>query len=157
MAITQARMNTKLSKIIILYASLLCLSMGCQKLSSLDVPETVRTVFAKDYPNAKFSTWDKETFEGKVVYEAEGVNVGTITRNVMYSPEGQVVQTEDSMPVADVPASITSAVNQQYPQATIASAEKRTHAGTVEYALKLKGAAVKMVVVDSVAKIISTK
>jgi hypothetical protein len=39
----------------------------------------------------------------------------------------------------------------------IKSAEKRTHAQTIEYALRLNGATVKMVVLDSDAKIISTK
>jgi hypothetical protein len=157
MTIKQAQMSTKITQIIILYASILGSCIGCQKLSSLDVPEEVRSAFAKGYPNAKFSTWDKETFEGHVVCEAEGVIVGKISRNVMYSPEGNVVQVEDTMPVADLPALITSAVSKEYPQAVIKSAEKRTHAEMVEYALKLRGATVKMVVVDRDGKIISTK
>jgi hypothetical protein len=147
----------KIVQVVILYVSIFCLCSGCQKLSALDVPATVRSAFAKDYPNAKFSTWDKETFEGKIVYEAEGVVVGNTSRNVMYSPEGNVVQVEDAIPFSAVPASITGAVSKQFPNAEIKSAEKRTHGEKVEYALKLKGATVKMVVVDSDAKIISTK
>jgi len=157
MTIKQAQMNMKITRAVILYASILCLCVGCQKFSALGVPEAARNAFAKDYPNAKFRTWDKETFEGSVVYEAEGVSVGKISRNVMYSPEGRVVQIEDTMPVAEVPAPIVNAVSKEYPGAVIKSAEKRTHAQTVEYALKLKGATVKMVVLDSDGKIISTK
>jgi hypothetical protein len=150
-------MDLRITTVLFLCAVILCFCISCQKLSALNVPEAVRTAFAKDYPNAKFSTWDKETFEGKVVYEAEGVSVGNISRNVMYSPEGRVVQIEDTMPVADVPATVTSAVTKQYPDGVIRSAEKRTHAQTVEYALKLKGASVKMAVVSSDGRIISTK
>jgi hypothetical protein len=154
--IKQERINTKIRQVVIC-ASILCLCVGCQKYSARDVPDTVRNAFAKDYPNAKFSTWDKETFEGSAVYEAEDVSVGNTTRNVMYSPEGQVVQTEDTIPVSDVPSSIISAVSKQFPGAAIKSAEKRTHAQTIEYALRLNGATVKMVVLDSDGKIISTK
>jgi hypothetical protein len=156
MAIKQAWINVKITQVVI-YASILCLCVGCQKFSARNVPETVRNTFAKDYPNAKFSTWDKETFEGSVVYEAEGVSVGNTSRNVMYSPEGQVVQIEDTIPVSDVPDSITSVVSKQFPGAAIKSAEKRTHAQTVEYAVRLNGATVTMVVVNSDGKIISTK
>src|SRR5260370_34880688 len=103
MTIKQAQMSTKITQIIILYASILGSCVGCQKLSSLDVPQEVRSAFAKGYPNAKFSTWDKETFEGNLVYEAEGVIVGKISRNVTYAPEGTVVRVERPVPVACLP------------------------------------------------------
>jgi len=128
-----------------------------QKVSSRDVPEAVRTALAKTYPNAKVSNWDKEIFEGKVVYEAEGVTDGKTNRNVMYSPDGKVVQIEETVPVTDLPASITGPVGKQYPKAAIQSAEKKVRGETVEYVLRLKGAAVKKVVVDSEGKITSTK
>jgi hypothetical protein len=75
----------------------------------------------------------------------------------MYSADGNVVQIEETVPVADLPTSINGAVSKQYPKATIQSAEKRTHAETVEYVLKLKGATAKTVVLDSDGKIIRTK
>jgi hypothetical protein len=151
----------KIKQSVILVLGMLCFSVALrgqdQKVSSRDVPEPVRTALAKTYPNAKVSNWDKEIFEGKVVYEAEGVTDGKITRNIMYSPEGKVVQAEETVPVTDLPASITGTVSKQYPKAAIQSAEKRMHGETVEYVLRLKGAAVKKVVVDSDAKIVSTK
>ena len=95
--------------------------------------------------------------ENEVVYEAEGVTDGKINRTIMNSPDRNVAQIEETMPVADLPASVTSAVSKQYPKAAIQSAEKRTHAETVEYVLKLKGVTVKKVVVDSDGKIIRAK
>ena len=140
---------------------MLCFCVGLhgqeQKVSSRDVPEAVRTAFAKAYPAAKVGNWDKEIFEGKVVYEAEGVTDGKIIRNVMYSPDGNVVQVEETVPIADLSASIIGAVSKQYPKAEIQSAEKKTHGETVEYVLKLKGATVKKVVVDTDGRIIRTK
>ena len=151
----------KIKQSLILALGMLCFCVGLrgqeQKISSRDVPEAVRTALAKTYPNAKVSNWDKEIFERKVVYEAEGVTDGKINRNVMYSADGTVVQTEETMPVADLPAPITSAISKQYPKAGIQSAEKRMHAETVEYVLKLKNATVKKVVVDSDGKILRTK
>ncbi|MHB8609626.1 MAG: DUF3794 domain-containing protein [Candidatus Acidiferrales bacterium] len=151
----------KIKQSVILALGMLCFCVGLhsqdQKVSSRDVPEAVRSALAKTYPNAKVSNWDKEIFEGKVVYEAEGATDGKVNRNVMYSPDGNVVQIEETVPVSDLPAAITAPVNKQYPKGAIQSAEKRVHGETVEYVLRLKGAAVKKVVLDSEGKIISTK
>lgn len=151
----------KIKQPVILALGMLCFCVGLrgqeQKVSSRDVPEAVRTAFAKAYPTAKIGNWDKEIKDGKVVYEAEGVTDGKIIRNVMYSADGNEVQIEETVPVADLPSSIGLAISKQYPKAAIQSAEKRTHAETVEYVLKLKGAPVRKVVVDSEGKIISTK
>ena len=151
----------KIKQSVILALGMLCLCLGLrgqeQKVSSRDVPEAVRTAFAKAYPTAKVGNWDKEIKDGKVVYEAEGVTDGKISRNVMYSADGNVVQIEETMPVTDLPVSITGPVSKQYPKAVIQSAERRMHGESVEYVLKLKGATIKKVVVDSEGKIISTK
>jgi hypothetical protein len=123
-----------------------------EKLSSHDVPEAVRTAFAKAYPTAKARSWDKEIHDGTVVYSVYQIN-----RNIMYTVDGTVVQIEETMPVADVPASISGAVTTQYPKAVIQSAERLTHGDTVEYVLKLKGAPVKTAVIDKGGKIVRTK
>jgi hypothetical protein len=154
-------LTMKIKQSVILALGMLCFCVGLrgqeQKVSSRDVPEAVRTAFAKAYPTAKVGNWDKEIKDGKVVYEAEDVTDGKIRRNVMYSADGNVVQIEETVPVADLPTSINGAVSKQYPKAAIQSAEKRTHAETVEYVLKLKGATAKTVVLDSDGKIIRTK
>jgi hypothetical protein len=150
----------KIKQSVIFALGMLCFCIGLrgqeQKISSRDLPEAVRVAFAKAYPTAKVGNWDKETFQGKVVYEAEGVTEGKVIRNVMYSAEGDLVQVEETTLVTDLPASITGAISKQYPKAVIASAEKKTHGETVEYVLKLKGARVKKAVVDNDGKIIRT-
>ena len=151
----------KIEQSVILVLGMLCYCVALrgqeQKVSSRDVPEVVRSAFAKTYPNAKVRNWDKEIKDGKVVYEAENVTDGKISRNVMYFPDGKIVQIEETMLVADLPISITGAVSKQYPKAVIQSAEKRTHAETVEYVLKLKDATAKTIILDSEGKIIRTK
>lgn len=151
----------KIKQSVILALGMLCFCIGLrgqeQKISSRDVPEAVRTALAKTYPNAKVRNWDKEIQDGKIVYEAEGVTDGNIIRNVMYSPEGNLVQVEETVPVADLPASITDAVSKQYPKAVIQSAEKKTHGETGEYVLKLKGATAKKIIVNTDGKTIRTK
>jgi hypothetical protein len=82
-----------------------------------------------------------------VVYEAETED-GKINRNVMYSPEGKVVQIEETVPIPDLAPVISESVTKEYPNAIITSAEKLTHGDKVEYKLNLKNAAKKRVIVD---------
>jgi hypothetical protein len=52
-----------------------CLTAGTaradEKISARDVPEVVRKAFASAYPTAKVNKWEKETKNGKPVFEAE--------------------------------------------------------------------------------------
>jgi hypothetical protein len=149
----------KITKSIVLGLAILCccglLAGQEKKLSESEVPEAVLHAFAKTYPNAKVRNWDKEIRDGKVLYEAEGVTDGNVTRSIMYSPDGKVVLIKETMAVADLPASITGMVSKQFPGAVIQAAQKRTHDETVEYVLLLEGVATKRIVVDSSGKITS--
>jgi hypothetical protein len=68
-----------------------------------------------------------------------------------------ILPTEETVPVRDLPAAISGPISKQYPKAPIQSTEKRVHGEAVEYIRKLKGAAVKKVVVNAEGKIICTK
>jgi hypothetical protein len=131
-------------------AAILCFSVGLtradEKISSRDVPEIIRKAFASAYPTAKVIKWEKESKDGRPVFEAE-TSDGKVNRNVMYSPDGTLVQIEETMAVADLPAAVTSTVQKEYPKAVIASAEKVTQGDSVEYKLSLKNAGRKRLVI----------
>ena len=139
----------------------LCCAVGLQgqeaKISSRDVPEAVRTAFAKAFPTAKVKNWDKEVKDGQIVYEAEGIADGKISRSIMYAADGTLVQSSETVAVTDLPAPITEAISKQYAKAVIQSADKTTHGDTVEYVLKLKRAPVRVAYLDPSGKIIRTK
>jgi hypothetical protein len=65
----------------------------------------------------------------------------------MYSPDGKVVQLEETVAPVDLPPAITSAVQKENPNAVISSAEKATEGDAVQYKLTLKNAARKRIVV----------
>lgn len=139
----------KTTQCVAIAAAILCLAPGVrgqdEKVSSRDVPEVVRKAFANAYPTATVKNWDKEKFEGKPVYEAESTD-GKVNRNVMYSPDGKVVQIEETMQVSELAVAITDAVKKESPNAVISSAEKVTHGDAVEYKLSLKNASKKRLV-----------
>ena len=117
----------------------------------------MRFAFAKAFPTAKVKNWDKEVKDGKIVYEAEGITDGKISRSIMYAADGTLVQSSEAVSVTELPSPITDAINKQYARATIQSADKTTHGETGEYVLKLKGAPVHMAVLETDGKIIRTK
>lgn len=125
----------------------ICCTVSAQEteISRRDVPTAVLAAFEKAYPNAKVLEWEKEIHSGKLYYEAETVD-GKVPRNILYSPDGVVAQVEEKIAANEIPAAVTESVKRQYPNASIRSAEKVTRNGTAEYALGLKGANQKKIV-----------
>jgi hypothetical protein len=82
----------------------------------------------------------KETENGKAVYEVESVDKG-MNRDLIYNPDGTVVECEEQISPADLPAPVAAALKQLYPKATITKAEKLMKGQTLQYEMALKGAA----------------
>jgi hypothetical protein len=141
------RMSLKLYLIV---ATLACAAAAVwaqeTEVAKKDVPPPVLAAFNKEYPNAKVLEWEKEIHSGKQYYEAETVD-GKVARNVMYTPDGRLVLTEEKITVNEVPAAVTDSVRKQFPKALITGAKKYAGDGGVEYALDLKGANQKRVVI----------
>lgn len=124
------------------------------EISRRDVPPAVLSAFNKDYPNAKVLEWEKEIHGGRLYYEAETVD-GKVARDIMYSPDGSTAQVEEKVAPRDLPQAVTDAVKQQYPNATIRSANKVTHLGVTEYALSMSGASPSKLVLSSDGTVVS--
>ncbi len=111
---------------------------------AVQLPAAVTTAFKKAYPNATIRGTSKETEDGKTLYEVESVENGK-ARDFLYSPDGTVIEVEEEMNAADLPAPVAAGVKKLYPTATVAVAEKQTRGTTVQYELKIMGAAKKSV------------
>jgi hypothetical protein len=108
--------------------------------AKVQLPAAVTDAFKKAYPDAVIKNTGKEVENGKTVYEVESVDKG-MNRDLIYSPDGTVVELEEQINPADLPAPVTAALKQLYPKATVTKAEKLMKDGAVQYEMALKGAA----------------
>lgn len=126
------------------------------KITGKDLPAAVRTAFEKQYPGAKILGLSKEVENGATLYEVESIHNGR-NRDVLYKSSGEVVVVEETLPMAEIPAAVQSALKAQFPKAQAVKAEKLTTGSTVEYEFQLKGAAKKEVRFSSAGKLLASE
>lgn len=135
----------------------LCLSLAVtaqeQKVNQKDVPAPALAAATKAYPKAKVKVWEKETKDGKTLYEV------TMTENhaewqVVFEADGAFVAREEVVPVASLPVAVRDAVKAKYPKANLYSAEKITRSTETEYEVGLKNAPKKEIVLTSTGKVL---
>src|SRR6202162_4837882 len=107
-----------------------------QDLKSKDVPESVKTAFAKKYPDAKKVSWEKE----KGNYEANWGGKSGEDSSVTFTPSAIFVEIVVAIPVSQLPPGVAPYVNKQYKGAKIREAGKVTDAaGRHMYEAEIKG------------------
>jgi uncharacterized membrane protein YkoI len=117
-----------------LAVSMLSISAFAQekKVTARQVPAAVIAAFKTAYPNATIRGYAREKENGKVYYEIES-REGTMTRDVLYNPDGTVAEVEESIAASDLPADAQEAIHKQYPGAVISKAERTTAGDKVSY------------------------
>lgn len=105
------------------------------------LPAPVVAAFRTSYPNATIKNVAKETENGRTVWEVESVD-NNLTRDIVYNPDGTIVDMEEEVAIASLPAAVTDAVKAKHSKATITKAEKTTAGQKTWFELTLKGAAV---------------
>jgi hypothetical protein len=120
------------------------------------VPAPILAAFKAAYPHATIKTAAEEKENGKVVWEVESTENG-LGRDLVYTPDGTVVEIEEEVPSALLPAPVTAAVKAQYPSARIVKGEKVTRGATVTYELQLAGAAKKSIELTPEGKPVASK
>jgi hypothetical protein len=121
-----------LSIVCMLVGAFLIISFADEKLAKKDVPSAVVAAFEKAYPKATVRGYGKEKENGKTFYEVES-SEGTISRDVLFTPEGKIVEVEESMPPSELPQAISKAFLGKFPKATITKAEKIMHDNKTGY------------------------
>jgi hypothetical protein len=117
------------------------------------LPAPILAAFRTSYPNATIKRAAKETENGKTVWEVESVDSG-LARDLVYNPDGTVVEFEEQVEPASLPAAVSAALKAKYPKATITKAEKLMKGTALTYEIALKGAAVKSVEITPEGKIV---
>jgi hypothetical protein len=107
-----------------------------QGLKSKDVPESVKTVFAKKYPDAKKVSWEKE----KGNYEANWGGKSGEDSSVTFTPSAHFVEIVVAIPISQLPTAVAPYISKNYKGATIREAGKVTDAaGRHMYEAEIKG------------------
>jgi uncharacterized membrane protein YkoI len=119
-----------------------------KKIQKKDVPPAVLSAFTRAYPKAVIKGTSTEKEEGKTCYEIESVE-GTTTRDILYSADGTVVETEEGLALSDLPEAVAKSAAKEFPGAKITRAERSTHGDKVAYELRIMtGKKAKEVVFD---------
>lgn len=101
-------------------------------------PGPVADTVAKAHPGARVLSCKKEMEKGKPQYEVKLNSKGT-RLELDVSPAGEILQTEEKVPLSSVPVPVLSAFAARYPKAKPSRAEKQTKAdGQVTYELAFR-------------------
>jgi hypothetical protein len=119
-------------------------------------PAPILAAFEAAYPHATIRSAAAEKENGHVVWELESTENG-LGRDLLYTPDGTVVEIEEEVPGAQLPAPVTAAVKARYPSARIVKGERVTRGATVTYELALAGAARKSIELTSEGKPVASK
>lgn len=123
-----------MNKLILISAVLFCtLRTEAQSIKERDVPPAVMTSFSALHPNASKVKWENEDgmYEGSFLTDKKETSL-------LFSRDGVLVQTENEIALAELPAGIVEYVSKQHPGATIEEASKLTDIyGVVNYEVEV--------------------
>ena len=106
-----------------------------------DCPAAVGAAIAKAFPKSTVAGCKLEREHGHDQYEVRVTKAGGAKAEVDVTPDGKIVQVEEKIALADVPAAVTKAFAAKYPKAKIDGAEKQTSsANEVSYELAFAAA-----------------
>lgn len=88
-----------------------------------DLPQAVREAFTQAYPKAEDVEIDQEAHFGTTLYEIEFKKDGQEYEQ-LYGEDGTLMGSEIEIDLKDLPETVTNAIRQEYPNATIKEAEK---------------------------------
>lgn len=123
-----------MNKLILISAILVCtLRAEAQSIKERDVPAPVMTSFSQMQPNASKVKWENEDgmYEGSFLTNKKETSL-------LFSRDGILVQTENEITLAELPAGVLDYVSKQYPSAKIEEANKVTGIkGAVSYEVEV--------------------
>lgn len=103
-----------------------------------DVPAAVLSAFSKAWPAATIVAFAEETKDGRAYFEIESRD-GKVARDVLLAPDGSIVEVEEVVPVAALPAAVVEAARALGKRVVIRKAERVTRGKVVTYSLELTG------------------
>ncbi len=128
-----------------------------ERLGKKDVPAPVLQAFQKAYPGATVKGYGKEVEKGKTCFEIESVEGGK-TRDLLYLPDGTVVEIEEGVAESELPAAVKGAIASKHPGGRIEKAERNTRGAAVQYDVRIAAGKGRIEMsVDPAGKVLSEK
>jgi len=87
------------------------------------LPGVIKEAVQKRFPDAKLVGAEKETEDGKTVFDVSIKN-GEQKYSVDVTPEGKIVGYEKAIDAKDMPKAVSHAFNAKYPNATVKAVEE---------------------------------
>ena len=107
------------------------------KPSKTVAPKAIADSFHQAYPHATILNVSKEREKGRTIYEVESRD-GATHRDLLYSIDGRVIEAEETIPVAELPPAVRSALATAAPGATILRTERVTREGSTRYEIGIR-------------------
>jgi hypothetical protein len=107
------------------------------KINKNQVPNAVLQSFSKTFPNAMAENYAKETKNGKTYYEIES-REGTISRDLLFEPNGKLVEMEEKIPYDSLPSAVQDTIKTKYGKNAFVSAERITKDNQTTYGVVIK-------------------
>lgn len=121
--------------IFVLAGLMISLVASAQKLKESEVPSLVKEAFQKSYKDPKDVEWEKEDANYEVEFET-----GKTDQSVVYDTNGNVLETEIEINVAELPSAAKDYMAKNYKEAKIKEVKKITQsAGAINYEVEIKG------------------
>jgi hypothetical protein len=121
----------------LLSTQILPLAAAEQEIACKSVPAAASAAFKAAYPNAVVKGCAKETDKDKVAYEFSSED-GKTHRDVVYSEDGKLIVTEETIPFETAPDAVKAAVKKKHPKGKVTLAEKLTGDGDVKYEFRVR-------------------
>jgi hypothetical protein len=124
-----------------------------EKIPLEKVPKPVLKAFKAKFPDATINTAIKEEADGKTVYEIESKQDG-LGIDAVLKPDGEFVEIEKELKIADLPAAVSKAVKAKHPKGKMTKAEELIKDGKSAYevVVELADGKTEEVVVDKNGK-----
>lgn len=104
-------------------------------LKAIEVPEAIEKAFQQKFPTAKKVKWEKEKSND---YEVSFV-LNNKEVSALYSPDGQLKETETEISISELPKAVVDALNKKYPNVKIEEVAKIERSdNTVVYETEVK-------------------
>lgn len=114
--------------------ALITLPACAQKLKTDEVPQAVRSGFAKAYPNVT-GKWEKEKNNYEVNFKKSNSELSCVL-----DASGNILETKTEINISELPQKVRDYVKQQHPNGKIKEAAKIVKAdGEVTYEAEVKG------------------
>ena len=96
-------------------------------------PDAVTAAVAKAYPDGTVSSCKHEHEDGREQFEVKLTRKGGAKLELDVSPDGKILQTEETIALKDVPDAVTKAFAEKYPKAKATRAEREVHEDGATY------------------------